>query len=114
MFYWIYDIPTWTVAALFAVTFVGLSWFGAIFICPLLRLFFREQAGWNDIVGYFLSFFSVIYGLLLGLLAVATYQNLSDVDKTVALEATALASTQSHRAARPSKGIHALRYRGGL
>jgi hypothetical protein len=92
MFYWIYDLPTWTVAALFAATFVGLSWFGAIFICPLLRLIFRKQAGWNDIVGYFLSFFSVIYGLLLGLLAVATYQNLSDVDKAVALEATALAS----------------------
>jgi Protein of unknown function (DUF4239) len=92
MFYWIYDIPTWTVAVLFAATFVGVSWFGAIFVCPLLRRFFPKQAGWNDIVGYFLSFFGVIYGLLLGLLAVATYQNLPDVDKTVALEATSLAS----------------------
>ena len=92
MYYWIYDIPTWTAAALFAATFVGVSWFGAIFICPLLTRFFPKQRGWNDIVGYFLSFFSVIYGLLLGLLAVATYQNLSDVDKTAALEATSLAA----------------------
>ena len=32
----------------------------------------------------------MIYGLLLGLLAVATYQNLSDVEKTVGNEAAAL------------------------
>jgi hypothetical protein len=76
---------------LFAATFVGVNWIGTIFVCPLLRRF-HKQAHWNDIVGYFLSFFSVLYGLLLGLLAVATYQNLSDVDKTVAFEATALAS----------------------
>ena len=92
MFYWIYDLPTWTVAVLFAATFVGVSWFGTVFVCPLLRPLFHKQAGWNDIVGYFLSFFSVIYGLLLGLLAVAAYQNYSDVDKTVALEATSLAA----------------------
>lgn len=92
MFYWIYDIPTWTTAALFAATFVGVSWFGAIFISPPLTRFFPKQRGWNDVVGYFLSFFSVIYGLLLGLLAVATYQNLSDVDKTAVSEATSLAS----------------------
>jgi Protein of unknown function (DUF4239) len=77
---------------LFAATFVGVSWFGAIFVCPLLTRFLPKQRGWNDIVGYFLSFFSVIDGLLLGLLAVAAYQNLSDVDKTAALEATSLAS----------------------
>lgn len=92
MFYWIYDLPRWSVAALFAAAFVGLSWSGAIFICPPLGRFLGKQAGWNDIVGYFLSFFSVIYGLLLGLLAVAAYQNSSDVDKTVASEADSLAA----------------------
>jgi Protein of unknown function (DUF4239) len=34
----------------------------------------------------------VIYGLLLGLLAVATYQNHSDVEKTVSSEASSLAA----------------------
>jgi hypothetical protein len=43
MFYWIYDLPTWTIAALFAATLVGVSWFGAIFICALLRRYFPKQ-----------------------------------------------------------------------
>ena len=43
-------------------------------------------------VGDFLQYFGVIYGLLLGLLAVATYQNLSDVEKTVGNEASSLAA----------------------
>jgi hypothetical protein len=30
MFYWIYDIPTGSVAALFAATFVGVNWIGTI------------------------------------------------------------------------------------
>ena len=38
------------------------------------------------------QYFGVIYGLLLGLPAVATYQNLSDVEKTVGNEASSLAA----------------------
>ena len=80
------------VAFLFAFVFIAVSWFGAIFIRPLLRLFLRKQPGLNDGVGYILSFFSVIYGLLLGMLAIATYQALSDADTTVVKESSALAN----------------------
>lgn len=90
MFYWIYDLPTWTVAFLFVFVFIAFFWFGAIFIRPLLRLFIRKQPGLNDAVGYILSFFSVIYGLLLGMLAIATYQALSDADTMVVQESSAL------------------------
>ncbi len=92
MFYWIYDLPTWTVAIIFAVVFIAISWFGAIFIRPVLRLLLRNQPGLNDGVGYILSFFSVVYGLLLGMLAIATYQALSDAEKTVVNETAALTS----------------------
>jgi hypothetical protein len=37
----------------------------------------RSQPGINDIVGYVLSSHCVFFGLLLGLLAVGTYQNMS-------------------------------------
>src|SRR4029079_9663710 len=43
-------------------------------------------------LGDFLQYFGVIYGLLLGLLAVATYQNHSDVEKAVSSEASSLAA----------------------
>ena len=81
MFYWIYDLPSWTVAFFFAAIFVTISLAGALFVRPFLRLFVGRRAGLNDVVGYVLSFVSVIYGVLLGMLAVVTYQNLTEADR---------------------------------
>jgi len=92
MFYWIYDIPTWQLGALFALLFVGTTCLGILFVSPIIKLWFRSQEGINDLVGYALGAFGVFYGLLLGLLAVATYQNSSNVDETVAREAASLAA----------------------
>jgi hypothetical protein len=46
----------------------------------------------NEVLGDYLQYFGVIYRLLLGLLAVATYQNHTDVEKAVASEASSLAA----------------------
>lgn len=90
MFFWIYDIPTWQLGLLFAVLFVGVTWAGILFVTPFLKLWLKGQEGINDLVGYALSGFGVFYGLLLGLLAVATYQNSTDVSATVSKEAASL------------------------
>ena len=92
MFYWIYDIPTWQLGLLFAMLFVGTTWIGVLFVSPILKFWLKSQAGINDLVGYSLSAFGVFYGLLLGLLAVATYQNSSKVDSTVGREAASVAA----------------------
>lgn len=84
---WLYDLPTSAMVTLFSVIFVGFTWLGAIFIRPFLRLLLRSQPGINDIVGYVLSSHCVFFGLLLGLLAVGTYQNMSDIDKVIVREA---------------------------
>ena len=76
---WLYDMPTSAMVTLFSVIFVGFTWLGAMFIRPFLRLLLRSQPGINDIVGYVLSSHCVFFGLLLGLLAVGTYQNMSDM-----------------------------------
>lgn len=91
MFYWIYDIPTYQLMLWFAGIFIGFTWIGSIFIRPFLRLFVKSQPGLNDIVGYMLSCFCVFYGLLLGLVAMAAYQNYGTVELTVAKEASSLA-----------------------
>jgi hypothetical protein len=57
-----------------------------------LRARLSPDAGLNEILGDFLQYFGVIYGLLLGLLAVATYQNHADVEKAVSSEASSLAA----------------------
>jgi hypothetical protein len=90
VFYWIYDIPTESLAVLMTVIFVGFSWLGCILVRPILRIFVRSGPGTNDVVGYVLSCFCVFYGLLLGLIAVAAYQNFTDVEATVQKEAAAL------------------------
>ena len=92
MFYWVYDIPILLVVGLFALIFVGVCWLGTIFISPFLSQWFQGKARLNEILGDFLQYFGVIYGLLLGLLAVATYQNHTDVEKAVASEASSLAA----------------------
>jgi hypothetical protein len=90
--YWIYDIPTHTLAVLAIVVFVGFYWAGAIFLRPILRQFVKHTASCNDIVGYVLSCFCVFYGLLLGLIAVTAYQSVSEAGSNVTREAAALSA----------------------
>lgn len=91
MFFWIYDIPTATLALYFAVAFVGGTWAAIFLISPIFRFLIRSQDGINDFVGYALGAFGVFYGLLLGLLAVSSYENTSELEGIVASEAAALA-----------------------
>ena len=69
MLYWLYDMPTLLAVALFAVVFVGVCWMGIIWISPRLVPLVHHQPGLNEILGDYLQYFGVIYGLLLGLLA---------------------------------------------
>ena len=101
MFYWIYDVPSTTLALIITGAFVGFSWIGAVLIRPILRAFLRKRADINDLIGYMLSCFGVFYGLLLGLLAVAAYQNFSSVETIVSKEASALSALSRDVSAYP-------------
>jgi hypothetical protein len=92
MFYWIYDIPAILVVFVFGAAFVGSCWLGIFLLGPNIAARFHTRSGLNEILGDFLQYFGVIYGLLLGLLAVSTYQNHSDAEKAVTGEASALAA----------------------
>lgn len=90
MFDRIYELPIEMLAALTAILFVGSYWVGCIVLRPVLRIFVRSQGSENTIVGTVLSAFGVLYGLLLSLIAVAAYQNLSQVDAEAGGEAAGL------------------------
>jgi len=92
MFGWAYDMPNWQVASIFSGASVALMWAGIIFVKPLLRLLFSRQEDINTVVGNAVSAFSVFYGLLLGLISVATYQTYSSLSDNVAHEASVIAS----------------------
>jgi len=92
MFDWQYDIHAPTLMGLCILLFVGFEWLGLILVRPFLFFFVRGQRNLNEMVGYLLGFYSVFYGLLLGLLIVAGYQNYVDVRADVVQEATEIAS----------------------
>jgi hypothetical protein len=92
MFYWIYDYSSALIGALFAAVFVGFTWLGIIVLRPWVRSWIHGKRTANDMVGFAYSGFSVLYGLLLGLLAVAAYQNFSAVSDLVDKEASDVAS----------------------
>ncbi len=92
MFNFIYDIPTVWFAIYCSLFFVVLTWLGLFFVKPFLRLLMGREPRNNDFVAQATAGFSLFYGLLLGLLAVAAYQNFDEVRKNVFAEASRLAS----------------------
>lgn len=90
--YWVYDLPNWLFGVLCISVFTG---FGLVGL-PLTRRFakrvHREDHSHNDIVGYYLSAVTVFYGITLGLVAVGTWTNYSQVQDRVDREAQVLAS----------------------
>lgn len=89
--YWIYDIPNWLFGILTVVVFVVLSVGGLYASRPWAKRFLNGSQH-NDVVSYFIAGVGVLYGLALGLIAVATYQNYSDIDSKASKEAASLAA----------------------
>ncbi len=77
-------------ATLVCSFFVGFTWLGALFIRPFLQAIMRPYASNNQVIGSFVSMYGMFYGILMGLLAVAAYQNKIDVEMMIQSEGTAL------------------------
>ena len=87
----VYDLHAPQLLGLFVLILVGFDWLGLLFVRPFLFFFVRGQRYLNELVGYVLGFYSVIYGLLIGMLIVGGYQNYVEVRGVVAQEATQIA-----------------------
>jgi hypothetical protein len=95
LFYWIYNYPTSTVGALFAVVFVVVTWAATFALRRFLHPWFHRDRRANEMVGFVLSSYSVLYGILIGLIAVAAYQNFGTVSDLVTKEASSLGALYS-------------------
>jgi len=91
-FYWIYDLSNWALCALIVGVFLGLSLAGLFISRPAVRWFLNGSTKHNDIVSYFFAGIGVFYGLALGLIAVATWDDYTQIDGVVTTEAAAVAS----------------------
>jgi hypothetical protein len=92
VFYWIYDYPSSLVGPLFALTFLAATWAATLLLRRYVHRWFHTERRANDMVGFMLSSFSVLYGILVGLIAVAAYQNYGTVSDVVTKEASSLAA----------------------
>jgi hypothetical protein len=92
MFLWVYDYPTWLMALLFMAGFGVFSIVGAILFRRLAHEWLHTEKRVNELLGVAIGSFSVLYGLLLGLLAVASYQNFANVEDLETKEASTLIS----------------------
>ena len=90
--YWIYEYPNWIIGLLFIAAFVAVTWIGIFMTRATVHSWFHREPRANEMVGLALSSYFVLFGLLLGLLAVATYQNYSSVGDIVDKEASSMSA----------------------
>lgn len=94
MFYWIYDLPNGVVFLLFTVAALAVSWLAIFALRGVNAKLFgdgdeaREER--NSMVELVLTGTGLFYGLLLGLIAAATYTTYAETEGAVNAEATSL------------------------
>jgi hypothetical protein len=86
----IFDIPVRDLAIYISLITVGAMFVGLVVIKPILRLLFGAGPEFNQTLGSATSGFSLFYGLLLGLLTVAAYQNSERIKEGIMAEASSL------------------------
>lgn len=88
--FWIYDYPSWTVAILFCTALVAVTWSGIFLVRATVHSWIHRENRANEMINSALQSFFVLFGLLLGLVAVATYQDYSYVSDLVDKEASSI------------------------
>src|SRR6516225_5018888 len=90
--YWIYDYPSWIIGPLFVAVFIAVSWIGIFLTRRTVHSWLHRDKRAIHMVGDALTNFFILFGILLGLLAVATYQNYATVGDIVDKEASSLSA----------------------
>ena len=90
--YWLYDLPNWVFGTLVICFFLAYGLIGLFSTRQFVRRQHKQDHSHNDIVSYFLAAVTVFYGITLGLLAVATWNNYAATQDKVDHEAQVVAS----------------------
>ena len=99
--FWIYDYPTWEMALLFTLGTAAFAVLGVLLFRRVFGAWLHRDDKVNEMVGFAMSSFSMLYGLLLGLLAVDAYQGFSDTSGLTDRESTVLATLYGATGALP-------------
>lgn len=88
--YWIYDIPNWQLATCIISLYLFISLTGLLLLRDWMYRTFDVCVETNEMTNGMFSGVGLLYGLLVGLVAVASWENFNDVDNLVAKEASAV------------------------
>jgi hypothetical protein len=89
----IYDLPNWLFGSVVVGAFVLIALGGQLVADRFLPRWFGDK-DYNDIVGQYLSAAGVFFGITLGLISVAAWENFGAVDTAVANEASSIGVLQ--------------------
>lgn len=89
--HWFRELPQWLFCLFVITVFLVVAVGGQIATRRLVRRWFGD-GDYNEIVGHYLSAFGVLYGITLGLISVAAWENFGDVEGKASAEAAAVAS----------------------
>ncbi len=89
--YWIYNLPNWLFELLTVGLFVAFSLAGVLPSRAWVRRIHGDRSH-NDIVGFYLSGITVLYGVSVGLLSFGAWTTYTDTETKVSQEAAALSS----------------------
>ncbi len=101
MFTWLYDIPIWSGFLIITGVSVLLTCGGIWLLRPFVHKVFGPEPGRNEQVTMVLTVGGVFYGLLLGLVAAATYQAFDAAQDLVSSEAAAISTLYREVSAYP-------------
>lgn len=87
----IYEIPTWCLGLATVLSFVIVGVGGFLFTKNWIHDRCRLNRDTNEVVNAFFAGVGVLYGLLMGLVAVANWNNFDDVEEILSKEASAIA-----------------------
>jgi hypothetical protein len=90
MFYSIYDYPLALTGIVFCIVFIAATWAGIFLVRATILIWIHEDDRTNQMVDTALQSFFALFGLLLGLVAVATYQDFSVASDLVDKEASSI------------------------
>ena len=88
--FWIYDIPNWQLATGIISLYLLISLTGLLLLRGWIYRAFEISPETNEMTNGIFSGVGLLYGLLVGLVAVAGWENFDDVDNLVAKEAAAV------------------------
>jgi hypothetical protein len=90
--YWIYDIPVWLLGICTVMAFITVSLLGLTASRRWIYLKMHLSDESNEAINGYFAGVGVLYGLLLGLVAVAAWGNYENVDDIASKESAAIAA----------------------